>query len=194
MLTAAIAAAAIASHRFPVVAPKPAPPVYATHNYALMFETPPGLTYCPLPKNWVGSDHGTTLFLVPPRRCGGAGLPSSSRWFEPNVRRIEVYYGYRNDDAPAQRSCRMAGRLQFVGQMRPLCKGREGRMVTLEAWATYEASSPADVSLRLVTTSNRVGRDSVDLSKLAKSLRPCRVQDASPPFGAGAPCPNVPWF
>ena len=84
MLTVVLAAALVA------------PPVYVSPNYNLSFRSPPGAYYCPLPKGWVGSDHGTILFLQRPARCGGAGYPSSSRGFEPaGLSRIDVYYGYR---------------------------------------------------------------------------------------------------
>src|SRR5271156_6676533 len=88
-----------------VSAPTPAPSLYVTENYALTFRTPPHTTICALPDSWVGSDHGTVIFLAPPRSCGRPGFPSSSRGFRGNVPRIEVYYAYRVEETPAP-SCR----------------------------------------------------------------------------------------
>ena|SRR5215472_294217 len=53
--------------------PLPAPGLYVTSNYGLMAKIPKGLTYCPLPEGWEGSDHGTVLFIEPPSGC----IPSS---------------------------------------------------------------------------------------------------------------------
>jgi hypothetical protein len=60
--------------------PLPVPALYVTKNYGLMVRVPPRRTYCPLPADWVGSDHGTTVFLVPPADCAAtAGYPSTAR-------------------------------------------------------------------------------------------------------------------
>ena len=175
--------------------PKRAPPVYATHNYALTFLSPAGSSYCPLSERWSGSDHGTILFLRPPRRCGGSGFPSSSRGFEPaDTPRIEVYYGYQNDDSSWVRECHGLRRIRFVDQRRSLCRSAKDHMIVLEVRASYQADELAEVSLRLVTTADRVARDMAALDQLASSLRPCRVSDATPALGSGAECPKVGWF
>lgn len=195
MIAALGLAAAISTSRPPgIFPPKPAPPVYASGNYALTFRASPTLTYCPLPDGWVGSDHGTTLFLVPPHECGGAGYASSSRAFSPSsTPRIEVYYGYAFDDERA-RPCKAAGRLRFLGQTRPLCRDRDGDMITMEARGSYQADEPAEASVRLVTSPRRLSIDMKALISLAKSLHPCRVPDATPPLGTGAACPQAAWY
>jgi hypothetical protein len=176
------------------VRPKPDPPVYVTPNCALTFRASPKLTYCPMPKGWVGSDHGTTLFLVPPRQCGGAGYPSSSRGFlPPDTSRIEVYYGYSFDEVP-DRPCNAGGRFRFLGRMQTLCRDKAGRSFTLEVRGRYEADQPAEASVRLVTSSDRLSRDTEILVGLANSMRACRVLGASPSLGTGAACPNAPWY
>jgi hypothetical protein len=74
--------------------PVAAPPVFVGGDYALTFQTPRKTTICALPSDWVGSNHGTVIFLRPPKRCGGVGYPSSSRGFSDDVPRIEVFYAY----------------------------------------------------------------------------------------------------
>ncbi len=195
MLTLLALAAVLAGHHNEPAGARVAPPVYATHNYALTFRVPPGATYCPLPANWVGSDHGTVVFLRPPRHCDGSGFPSSSRGFEPaDTPRIEVYYGYSIEDEPSVPPCDVAGRIRLIGSVRPMCRKRDGDLMVLQVDATYQADAPAEVSIRLVTTPARLERDTVVLRRLARSLSPCRVSDATPPLGSGADCPEAGWF
>src|SRR5579885_2782932 len=92
------------------------------------------------------------FFVVPPKKCGGAGFPSSTRGFSPpDTPRIEVYYGFVVEEASRPR-CRAVGAIYIAGQRRMLCRGRTGRLTTLETSARYDAGDTAEVSLRLVTT------------------------------------------
>ena len=176
-----------------IVAPRPAPPVFVTENYALTFRSPEHTTYCPLAPDWVGSDHGTTLFLTPPRECGGAGYPSSSRAFSPNGPRLEVYYGYLDADEPLP-PCRHAiGRFKLVGRLRPLCQSTEDGMLRISIDARYTADSSAEVEVAVVTNPQRLQSDLQALKLLSASLRPCRVSwssDGKPgSMGTGRACP-----
>ena len=56
-------------------------------NYGVRMAVPLGPFYCPLPPDWIGSDHGTTLLLS--RRAGCGDSPSRS---------IELYYGHNVAD------------------------------------------------------------------------------------------------
>ena len=49
--------------------PKPAPRIYVSHKFGLMMKVPAGLSFCPLPKEWAGSEEGTVIFLKPPSGC-----------------------------------------------------------------------------------------------------------------------------
>jgi hypothetical protein len=189
MFAAAVTAAALAG-------PLPVPSVYVTRNYALTFTPPKAATYCPLPEDWVGSDHGTTLFLTPPERCGGAGYPSSGRDFSPNVPRIEVYYGYWFEGDMDPPPCpQTVGAAKLIGKSRPLC--RADGQVSLSA--IYKVDGPAQVILTLVTTPERLDADLATLRELAVTVRPCR---AAYPMAGGKPlvtgtgrlCPAGKWF
>jgi hypothetical protein len=187
--------------------PRPAPPVYATAIYGLTFRTPPGLTYCPLPRDWVGSDHRTVLFLESPGNCGGAGYPSSSRSFQRNAARIELFYEYVVWDNP-KRPARCAGaRVRFIGQLRAICFHRDGAMVraSLETWYVSDRHMehdgiPSQASLTLVTRPERLRRDLVVFRRLAASLRTCSSLwpgvDGHPAHvsGVGARCGDVGTF
>ena len=62
-----------------VSAPIPTPPIFVTPVYALTFRSPSATTICALPVDWTGSDHGTVMFLLPPKQCGGARFPLRER-------------------------------------------------------------------------------------------------------------------
>jgi hypothetical protein len=186
-------------------APEQAPKVYVTENYALTFQVPPSLTYCPVPDNWVGADHGTVLFLAPPTECSGAGFPASSRSFAPaDTPRIEVYYGYDTGegDAPKQAEpCdNSLGEAQFMGQSRQLCRAMRGELTSVKATANYSASSPAEASFSLITTEKRLSKDLEIFRSLLASTHPCSVswkddKGGTDTFGTGPLCPRSKgWF
>jgi hypothetical protein len=189
------------------VPPRPSPHLYATANYGLTFRSPPGTTYCPLPRDWVGSDHGTVLFLERPRSCGGTGYPSSSRNFEPAVARIELYYGFvaRDDPAPLPRCA--GARIPFAGARRPICIRRQGNAVEAESHAYYaldppghHGNSPSEAIMRLVTRPDRLGRDLALFRRFATTVRTCTAHwpamngYPSSTVGVGRRCPNVGTF
>ncbi len=178
--------------------PQPAPPVYATANYGLTFRSPPGTTYCPLPRRWVGSDHGTILFLEPPRHCGGADYPSIGRGFAPaNAARLELYYGfYDATDSPGPAPCREIGRLAFLGRDRPLCRADRDGMIAVSVRAAYGADGPAEAVLTLATRPDRLEADLGPFRRLAASLRTCTPlwRRAGRGRESGPPCARSGWF
>lgn len=183
-------------------APKPAPTAYATPNYALTFTVPHGLSYCPMPADWIGSDHGTTLFLAPPVDCGGAGYASSGRSFMPaRTPRIEVYYGWwsNDDNGPFPRHpCRRPlGHVRTFGRVYPLCPVGRGGLVGVELHVHYRISSPGDAEaiFTLLTTPKALPHDLRRFEQLVGSARGCTPKDAEKGFGSGASCSrSASWF
>ena len=173
--------------------PLPAQGVFVGASYAFTFTAPPGLTYCRLPDGWSGSDHGTILFLRPPRSCEGAGYPSMSRGFEPpTVPRIEVEYE-RWDASYHRPPCRQVGRVRFLGRVRPLCRSVWRGMVVREVRGFYVADSETEATVTLVTVPSRLRRDLAVLRALAATAQPCAIpwQDAEGRDrieGSGRPC------
>jgi hypothetical protein len=155
------------------IAPKPAPPVFVTSNYGLTFKTPPGSFYCPLPDDWVGSDHGTVVFLASPGVCGGAGYASSSRNFLGDVPRIEIYYGYWFGDEERSPPCNTAGTAKLLSEAHPLCREDKDARVNIRVWTRYMADSSAEVVVTLVTEPGRLHRDMATLITLTNSMRTC---------------------
>jgi len=181
--------------------PLPAPKQYVTPNYGLTFSTPAGSSFCPLPEGWVGSDHGTMLFLDRPQECGGAGYPSIDRGFSPDsTPRIEVYYAYwMDEDEPKSPHCKMDGWANLMGQRRAICVGKRGDLITEETEALYLASSASKVVVTLVTTPTRRERDLATFRALTASMHSCATEFKDVPgktdvVGTGQACPPGGWF
>ena len=184
--------------------PLPTPSVFVSAQYGRTFRTPPSSSYCALPAVWVGSDHGTVIFLTPPKRCSGAGYPSSGRGFDGDVPRIEVFYAYDigDDDADEKAApCHEVGRAVFLGKLRRLCRSSSRRKVEVSVTAKYQADIAAQTSLTLVTSSARLKDDLRRFEALLKSARTCTAtwhDDKGGPSvttGSGAPCPaGARWF
>ena len=199
MLSAMMAAAVMM-----VSKPRPTPGAFVSQQYGLTLRTPAGGSYCALPEDWVGSDHGTVIFLVAPRRCFGAGYPSSGRGFDGDVPRIEVFYGYDLEDGDQVRPsppCRAIGRAAFLGQGRKLCRTRHRRDIEVSVEAKYQADEAAKAILTLVTTSGRLQADLARFRTLLGSARTCTATWREDPGGRsfttghGAPCPAAArWF
>jgi len=182
----------LAVHAQAATKPRPAHGRFSTNNYTLTFRTPTGLTYCPVPANWIGSDHGTILFLIPPRRCTGVAYSASDRVAEPaGLPHIEVYYGHRDlADAPLPR-CRAVGSISLLGQPRPLCAGHTKGLILRTVSALYSNDTTNEVSLTLVTTRQRLTKDIALFSHLVRSVGMCTSDMALPGgkrFGSGPPC------
>jgi hypothetical protein len=176
--------------------PVPTPPIFVAGDYALTFRVPVDTTTCTLPADWVGSNHGTVVFLRPPKECGGVGYPSSSRSFSDDVPRIEVFYAYWDDDlGTGFEPCRrVIGRIKFIAKTRKLCETRQGPDLRISVSARYTADAPAWVELTLVTTPERFGVDLKTFRQLAGSVTPCKVSFSggagkSDSIGVGAACP-----
>jgi hypothetical protein len=180
--------------------PLPTPAVYVTGNYALTFRSPIASTYCPLGENWIGSDHGTLLFLDPPKTCFDAGYPSNGRGFEPgSTPRIEVYYSYWMGEDERAQPCKRVGRIRFLNRWRTLCGVGRGRSLSFEVSGRYEADSEAIVVLTLTTNHQRVTHGLATFKAMAASLRSCTSswkdnQGKSGVIGTGPSCPDGKWF
>jgi hypothetical protein len=177
--------------------PVPTPPVFVAGNYALTFRTPLNTTICALPADWVGSNHGTVIFLRPPVSCGGVGYPSSSRSFSEDVPRIEVFYAYwLGDPGTGPAPCHnVVGTVKFIAKDRKLCETSEGQDLRLSVRARYTADAPAWVELTLVTTPSRRDADLKTFRDLAGSLTQCKVlwsgsNGKSGSYGVGSICPE----
>jgi hypothetical protein len=185
--------------------PLPAKGDYATGNYGLTFEPPDHATYCPLPDDWVGSDHGTVVFLEPPRACYGAGYPSSARGFEPaDVPRIEIFYGYdlsEDEDEAKPPPCKAMGTVTLFGKKTNLCRGKWHRLATANVEGKYKADEPAELSATLVAKPADLSRYMPRFIALIASIRTCNEQwavggaEGGKTFviGQGARCPPSQW-
>jgi hypothetical protein len=184
--------------------PQPTPKAFASEQYGLTFATPDGGSYCALPADWSGSDHGTVIFLAPPKRCYGAGFPSSGRGFEGNAPRIEVFYAYdvADEEEPSKPPrCKAIDRVRFLGEVRRLCRKSSRQGVEVSVSAKYSADVPAETTLTLVTSRNRLADDLIKFERLLETVRTCTAtwhdDKGGKPFttGSGPPCPaEARWF
>ena len=192
MWVAALALFALAETATAPSKPLPAPPLYVTHNQGLVIAVPRGLTYCPLPADWVGSDHGVELYLAPPHSCGGAGYPSSGRDATPRTPAFEVYYEFNTDDYVDRRRCIAPVRLTLFGRRASACRRPDGDWITVEARANYVVDKEAhDLVLTLRTTSPRYAADLLRFRSFAKGITACRPEWAG---GRQPACPKAQWF
>jgi len=176
-------------------APSPAPLVFVSGK-AITFRSPHGAFICPLPKDWVGSDHGTTLFLERPKSCSVQGYPSSERNYRgsPANRRIEVFYWYwMGEDEPPTR-CQQRGTMVLMGRKRPLCKIRESGALKFWSQARYQADTDAAISISLVTRPSTMAQDLRMFRNWAATVKPCRVRwsDSNGKHGAYGQAPDCP--
>lgn len=174
---------------------QPARGIFVTENYTLTFHVPRGLTFCPLPKDFVGSDHGTVLFLTKPQNCGGAGYPSSDRVFSPDPPRIQVFYAYwMGEDEPPKPACASIGRVRFLGTRHNLCQSREGGKLRISIAGRYDADIAAEAQFALVTTPRRLRSDLATFKAILASTQTCVAtihldNGKTESYGHGAACP-----
>lgn len=174
----------------PGPAPLPAPRLYRSADKNLTFPTPDGAFYCPLPKGWVGSDHGTVVFLTSPRRCDNGGGVASSDRGALNAPNVQVYYGYdvlEGNEKAAPDHCNEIGRTHFLGADRPLCVSRpDPDVVEVRAQAFYMAEGAeqdikAEAVFTLVTDSGRLRTDLEVFKELLGETRTCNRADVEQP-------------
>jgi hypothetical protein len=182
--------------------PASAPAIFASADKNITFPTPPGSTYCPLPNDWTGSDHGTTIFLAPPTSCGGAGYPSSSRASGPSSALISVFYGYDTADpegrAPRE-PCDSIGEAAVLGRKAQLCETREGGSVMVRADVGYAAEGaeedlPSEVVFTLATSPDRLERDLTIFKTMLEATTLCTREARGPTNAHLAACPGEALF
>ncbi len=187
-----------------IQASRAAPQVFATRNYALTFRVPPHAFYCPLPESWAGSDHGTVIFLESPGKCGGNGYTSSSRGFERDVARVEIYYELdlsEDDGSPVARPrCEAFAHWRFLTRRTAICKTTEDESIILTAEAKYMTYARARAVFRLVTSASRFTNDVATFRTLVAAASQCCVvwkheDGRTERYGTGHPCPSgANWF
>jgi hypothetical protein len=172
--------------------PRPAHGRFTTNNYTLTVIAPPGLSYCPVPRTWVGSDHGTILFLIPPSRCGGVGYAASDRGALPaNLPHIEIYYGFSDPDSSPSPPCEKIGEIRLLRQDRAVCAQRGGATIVRTVTALYKNDTANQLSLTLVTTPKRLASDMAVFTRLVEGFSTCTsdmILPGAKRFGSGPRC------
>jgi hypothetical protein len=196
MLSALVVAALLAGAQSPPPTPPlPAPAVFVSGEHGLTFRSPPGASYCPLPDDFSGSDHGTDLLLYG-GLCTEPGFPSVGRFVATKgVAAIMIYYGYdptAGDDEPrSPPPCRKVAVIRLMDADRPVCRKRYEGRIYYSVEAKYVIVGSREVSLSLITTPARLAADLETLRALAATVSACRsdwmVDDK---VGSGPICPK----
>ena len=189
------------------IKPEPAVGDYTSSQYALTFKAPEHAFFCPLPPGWVGSDHGTLLFLRRPDSCYGAGYPSSGRGFEPReVPRIEVFYAYYLGDIPRDPKppCHAIDHAELFGKPVSLCRQDKDGLAIITAGAVYSGDSPSELQMTLVAKPAEAGNFVSTFKALLASVHTCSDtwttynkkgrKLKSGKMGRGPQCPPGQWY
>ena len=202
------------------IRPRDVPSVFATVNYGVMARFPPGLTYCPMSDSWIGSDHGTEVYLTPPSGCYPSdSYPSSGRGPVTFAPTISLYYGYLGDVevgsylGPPRTVAELAilncdrlgaapipSGLTLLGKPAEGCRYDHGDQIEIRVFQLYdiydkdrgEGASDGELDLTLVTNRARLDRDLSVFKTVTSRISLCT------PFGekplTRAACPPGHWF
>jgi len=216
LATALLALAGHAPVRAADVTPQPAPALFVTQANGLAIDLPPGLTYCPLPANWTGTDHGTEVYLQPPDRCGDPRAYSSSRRlpasFVPAVTifyNLNVAYLHRagGPDSPPVTDAELADQIcgedhaplprgvELLGRAASGCLSIDDGVADIQATSVYSAGGAPGgrpdhiLIVTLETAADRIRSGFAIFRRIAAGIRICRS-----PQGAAdpklEPCPQ----
>lgn len=192
--------------------PKPAPPVYVTSQFGLAVQIPKGLSYCPLPKYWSGTEDGTVLFLDSPADCvenpTGASSTRRTSTFVPYVAlRYRRNVGRKDnfDEVPpaqstmelAEQVCarpEVSAQFKLLGQPAVSCRSElSGDNVRLVLLSLFDSRKKL-LLLDLHTTRQRLTADTKILEALAAAVTECKPTAASNASEKVPPCPDSkPW-
>jgi hypothetical protein len=172
---------------------KPAPSVYVTTAFGLAVQVPEGLSICPLPKKWSGSEDGTVLFLKPADCLQNSGSGSSTRLtlgFAPSITlRYRANSGrtdhFDGDIPPARSPVELASQscakpeispqFKLFGQPAVTCRSElPGGKVRVVLMALY-GSRKNVLLVSLLTTQERLPADERVLESVAAAITGCKV-------------------
>jgi hypothetical protein len=172
---------------------------FATYQYGIAVRVPAGLYYCPIPEDWVGADHGRSLYLIPPTRCDSTAGYVLGPVSEP-LPRIDLYYSYNVAEAEypdGERPARTAAELMrqdcarprrlrdvtLLGQPALACEKRHDAEIDVVVSTPYdlepraEGDSPdAQLSVTLVTTPARIASDRATFNAFVRNVYQCAAQ------------------
>jgi hypothetical protein len=190
---------------------KRAPKLYVSQKFGLVVNVPPGLSFCPLPRNWYGSEEGTVLFLEPPVAGLASGQSSAMRpvdGFVPSITvryfvnrsREDHYDGTIPRPGTSEEFARQFCQGPFASQDLKLFKesaftcrsALPGDKVQIVLMAVYD-SAQKDVVVTLLTTADRLTADKKILASLASGIATCQASSSTERRGAAA-CPRANWW
>ena len=174
--------------------PKPAPQIYVSQKFGLALKVPSGLSYCPLPKKWMGAEQGTALFLEPPSACldSSDSVSSATRLISGFAPSVTVYYRanvgrYDNFDGnipPLRSSKELAGQfcpkplqsdLRLLDQPSYTCRMDLSRNRVRIILAALYNSEHKILVVTLLTDKERLAKDQKAFEIIVSAITACPI-------------------
>lgn len=173
---------------------KHAPHHYVSQKFGLMIKVPSGLSFCPLPSEWAGSEEGTVLFLKPPSSCldvkadssttrpTSGFTPSITIYYRGNVSKYDPFDGKIPASATSEELARqycpdffISPDLKLFDQHAVTCRFElHSNRVRIVLMSLYDSTNNA-LMISLLTTKDRLEADKRVLAKLSSSISACRT-------------------
>ena len=181
----------------PTYSSKPAPQNFVSHKAGLAVKFPPGLSYCPLPKEWAGEEEGTVVFLEAPSSCmppvdstttrpTSGFVPSITVRYHSNASRDDAY----EDKIPASETSEEFARqfcpaatvsrdFKLFERSAVVCKSEmHSNRVKLVLMAVFN-SAHNNLTVSLLTTHDRLAHDSETLAAISSSINTCQAASSN---------------
>ena len=188
---------------------KHVPHHYVSRKFGLVMKVPSGLSFCPLPSEWAGSEEGTVLFLKPPSGCldvkadssttrpTSRFTPSITVYYRGNVSKYDPFDGKIPASATSEELARqycpdffISPDLKLFDQPAVTCRFEmHSNRVRIVLMSLYDSANNA-LMISLLTTKDRLEMDKQVLAKLASSISACRSGSVKDTAGVRA-CPNA---
>lgn len=188
---------------------KHAPHRYVSQKFGLMMKVPSGLSFCPLPSQWSGSEEGTVLFLKPPSGClsvradssttrpTSGFTPSITVYYRGNVSKYDPFDGRIPASTTTEELARqfcpdffVSPDLKLFDQPAVTCRfDLHSNKVRIVLMSLYDSTNNA-LMVSLLTTRDRLEADRRMLAKIAASITACKGASGKETAGAAA-CPTA---
>lgn len=172
---------------------KAAPQNYVSHKVGLAMRFPSGLSYCPLPKDWSGDEEGPVVFLDAPASCmrpidstttrpTSGFVPSITVRYHANASREDAFDGKISPSETSEEfarqfcpSANVSQDFKLLEQPAVICRSEmHSNRVRIILMAVFN-SARNNLVISLLTTHDRLERDSQTLATISSSITTCQA-------------------